>query len=928
MTASTHQQLDDFARRLSVLETELAELREQADGPDTYVAPHGLERIRDLFEGGYSKRAVAEADGMRNRMFEARQIEQLEELLELLEHMPSTGSVERLAVVTRRNVEYLRGATTPARPAPDRRLPFAPPNQSPQARERVFTLPQLSAADMFGARGLAIAGGVVTLLGIVFFFVLAVDRGWIGPSGRIALGAAAAFAVFAGGLELRRRYGTTHAALAAAGAGIAGAYATVLAAAALYHMLPDWGGLLASAVIASVGVATSLRWRSQIVACIGLVGAILVPVAAVAQDGMSTIGTGFAGIVFVATAVVAIRSGWHALLVAGALGSAPQIAAFVLLPRYESQSPTDVVVVAAMFSALYVAAGVVRQLRWRTSAFAPLSTSFTLGGGGLAAVAALRLFATSEQRGLGLLAIALAYAVAAGLLFAHRDLSASLAFGALTIGGFAFGELLSGQPLAYAWAAEAPSLSWLARRAREIRFQAWSVVYLLLTLGHVLAIDSPVRRLLAETAHPAAGAPAVVALALASTAVAYGARPWTTPVPRIFTAFATSQTLLRTVATWLAATAAPAALSLCILAVIDFSWAQVMLAGLWCGIALALVVCRLRVAGLAWLAVAALISVTQGFAKLGEPQRAWSFVVVAGTLIAVATVHALATRRDDREPVSLVAPAVALLLLVYPIWTLLDGRTQGLALLGAGALYCTFAVVFGRLRRSRDTVTLFWALGLGLGLVAEPILVHGTVAVLGWAVAGTALAWLTVRANEPRLRSAACIYLVVAAGRALVVQAPLDHLFIARTHPAAGSLSLLFAAAAIAVASRFLPRRDVSYWSAGVLFVYGTSLVILELVERLSAATLHTEFQRGHTAVSAFWAVLGLALLYGGLSRSSRPLRLAGLAVFVVSLGKIFLFDLTSLSSIARAFSFLAVGAVLLLGGFFYQRLGQDRAGA
>ena len=40
-----------------------------------------------------------------------------------------------------------------------------------------------------------------------------------------------------------------------------------------------------------------------------------------------------------------------------------------------------------------------------------------------------------------------------------------------------------------------------------------------------------------------------------------------------------------------------------------------------------------------------------------------------------------------------------------------------------------------------------------------------------------------------------------------------------------------------------------------------------------------------------------------------------------VSLAKIFLYDPSALSSITRALSFLAVGAVLLLGGFFYQRL-------
>jgi uncharacterized membrane protein len=61
------------------------------------------------------------------------------------------------------------------------------------------------------------------------------------------------------------------------------------------------------------------------------------------------------------------------------------------------------------------------------------------------------------------------------------------------------------------------------------------------------------------------------------------------------------------------------------------------------------------------------------------------------------------------------------------------------------------------------------------------------------------------------------------------------------------------------------------------------------------------------------------------LTRSSRRLRLAGFAIFAISLAKIFLYDLPQLSSITRALSFLAVGTVLLLGGFFYQRLSARR---
>src|SRR5262249_55983719 len=128
--------------------------------------------------------------------------------------------------------------------------------------------------------------------------------------------------------------------------------------------------------------------------------------------------------------------------------------------------------------------------------------------------------------------------------------------------------------------------------------------------------------------------------------------------------------------------------------------------------------------------------------------------------------------------------------------------------------------------------------------------------------------------------------------------------------------------------ARLAQARTVPQWIAGGLAVYGLSLLILELASRLSNAGLQTGFERGHTAVSAFWGVLGLALLYAGLKGQWRSLRLAGLGLFVVSLAKIFLYDLPSLSSITRALSFLAVGAVLLLGGFFYQRMtAADRTG-
>ena len=110
-----------------------------------------------------------------------------------------------------------------------------------------------------------------------------------------------------------------------------------------------------------------------------------------------------------------------------------------------------------------------------------------------------------------------------------------------------------------------------------------------------------------------------------------------------------------------------------------------------------------------------------------------------------------------------------------------------------------------------------------------------------------------------------------------------------------------------------------------VLTMYAVSLSILGLAEAIGSGSTAAKFHAGHSGVSAVWGVVGLVALYVGLSRGRVWLQAVGFGLFAVSLAKIFLYDLTFLSSVTRALSFLAVGAVLLLGGFFVQRLGAER---
>ena len=72
--------------------------------------------------------------------------------------------------------------------------------------------------------------------------------------------------------------------------------------------------------------------------------------------------------------------------------------------------------------------------------------------------------------------------------------------------------------------------------------------------------------------------------------------------------------------------------------------------------------------------------------------------------------------------------------------------------------------------------------------------------------------------------------------------------------------------------------------------------------------------------MSTLLGLLALGAYVVGLARDHRPLRLAGLTVFGLALAKLFLYDLSTLSSITRALSFLALGAVLLAAAFFAER--------
>ena len=77
----------------------------------------------------------------------------------------------------------------------------------------------------------------------------------------------------------------------------------------------------------------------------------------------------------------------------------------------------------------------------------------------------------------------------------------------------------------------------------------------------------------------------------------------------------------------------------------------------------------------------------------------------------------------------------------------------------------------------------------------------------------------------------------------------------------------------------------------------------------------------GQLLLSALWAITGVTGLVIGLRRDDRALRMGSLALLLVTVGKVFLYDLAALTSLYRVGSFIGLGLLLLVAAGIWQRM-------
>ncbi len=838
---------------------------------------------------------------------------------------------------------------------------IGPPSPSPPSPPPVPPPPpRVSLEERIGARLPVWIGSIALALAGAFLVKYSFDQGLLSPLVRVVLGVAFGVGLLLLGERMRRSSPGVAQGLAAAG--IADLFACFLAGVHLYGLIPAAAGFFLMALTTAVAVVLALR-QGPMVALIGLVGGFLTPFWIQTGDPDARALFGYLLLLQVGLLAVARRRGWAPIAALSMAGGLVWVFVWLAGPPGADGLDGTWLGLFVLLSSGVAAATVLARPRLADTSDATGAADVAPGAAGLAGGGPMLWGSLS----LGLVAIGIA-AQRAGHSPIEWGLFGLLAAGLLVLGraepafeGLAWLAAAAGAVLLATWSpdpAELPRFLWTALGLE-----------LLFGLGAAAAAFArpgwrPPARPGRWTALAGAAVLAVFLIALAVAESDLPGFPWGLAALLHGLAFTAGTALALRWAGGRAATAAGGeaerAAAVAPPGASPASAAAGLAAAATAFVSLALPLELER----AWLSVAWALEV---------PALLWlagRFRLPVLTWLARLAAAAAAARL-------LFNPLV----LDYPIG---DGLLVNWLLYGYGVPLAGFAAGAFVARRQGDRRTAYGlemgALGLALALVSLEICqafhrgdpAAGPIGLAQWAtltVAWLGLAWLAlelagrlgerlppvategappeaspeavdaVREPLPSLALGGRILALAAlagivGGQVLV----LDPLW---SHQPVGAMPvfnlLLWAYGAPAALLLLLARRlsspddEVSPRSAGWWLARGLASAGLALLFLLVTLEVRQLFHGSYLdvgtygaaeryAYSAAWILFGTLLLALGIARRGRGLRYAALAVMTAAVFKVFLYDTSNLTGLYRVFSFLGLGAALLLLAWVYQR--------
>jgi uncharacterized membrane protein len=776
--------------------------------------------------------------------------------------------------------------------------------------------PKASLEERFGTQWVVWAGGIALALGGFFLVRQAIEQGWFGPGARVLLGAIVALALIGAGEWTRRREIKTglgglpkaHIPSVLTAAGTAIAYADVYAAYALYHFIGPGTAFILLGVVALGTLAVALL-HGPALAGLGLIGAFVTPLIVSTETPNYLALYLYLAVVTAAAFALARARLWRwlaiAAMVASVLWTLPGIGELDSLPEHVFH-----VAVGFVLSALLIVSGFL---------FGPPAARGEID------------LVSSGALG--------AYLFAATLLVlaTGHDSLALLLFCVLVVG-----------TLAIAWRTDAAALAVpIAAIFVAAIFWHWSIDFDVAMLG---LPNGPVPDSLWKPEHYLFGTPLTLgasfgALFLVSGFLAQG------PEER------------RRISVLWAASAVFAPIAILVALYyriagfdrsIPFAGAAVLLAGAF-ALATEILTKREREGGSG---AASGIFATGAIASLALAlslalEKGWLTVALALMVPGIAWVAEKRPLRAFRW----LAAAVTLAVLGRIIW---DPQIVGGAvgarpifnwlLYGYGIPAASFWLAGHLLRRHADDLparmvdaaaVLFTVLLVVVEVHhfvehGDPNVAGSDIAEIGMDV--SLLLAVLIGLERIREKSGSIVHLVgarlLAVALLIMIVVGLGAAFNPWQSgesvggPVINLVLLAYGIPAVLCGVLAYMTRDKKprwYSTLAAVVALGLALGYLTLeIRRLYHGPILMEGETSDAeqyTYSAVWLAFGVALLAAGIWFRSLPLRIASAAVVMLTVLKVFLIDMSDLTGIYRALSFLGLGAVLMGIGWFYQRL-------
>jgi uncharacterized membrane protein len=317
------------------------------------------------------------------------------------------------------------------------------------------------------------------------------------------------------------------------------------------------------------------------------------------------------------------------------------------------------------------------------------------------------------------------------------------------------------------------------------------------------------------------------------------------------------------------------------------------------------------------------------FYSIDQLRMVWVSVSVFFVVFVLAPFLAKSRRDSPALLILILVNAATYFLAVYDLFE--HAGNNRMAAVAAVALASVYFFMAHQLAKWESSVTgqAHWTIGVALLIVAVPIGLDAHWITLGWFIEAGALVWVSRRKQGEFLKYLGATALALGVVRLVFI----DKFDVTRLIFNERMMAFALAVAVLMLVARIVAtaEKEDERQALPVLIVTINILALLALNQEIISAWRRQLDQSDPTAYgtlniardfaySALWMTYGGGLMFLGFWQKSRFLRWQALILIAVTIGKVFLYDTSSLTRGYRILSLIALGVVLLATSFLYQR--------